>query len=80
MIYLYISCIDTCIGLKYPDISTYLNFVAILIIPFELRAGIEIDQNNNVEDGASFGTGIYERLNVPRWRQHNNYEKWQSLI
>ena len=44
--------------LKYLEVYIDLNYIAIPIMPFDLRAGIEIDKKSNVEDGANFGNGI----------------------
>ena len=44
--------------LKYPEVCTELNFLAIPTMPLELRASIDIDATNeNVEDGAQVGIG-----------------------
>ena len=64
--------------LKYPEVFTDLNFVAIPTMPLELRAGIDIDtKNDNIEDGAQVGivsNEIRRGLDLPEWRQHSDSE------
>jgi hypothetical protein len=64
--------------LRYPEVSTDLNFISIPTIPLELRAGVDKGSMFSVQDGVDAGiVSDIVRCSVidEEWRQHTDSEK-----
>ena len=61
--------------LKYPEIVTNLDFIKVSTMPLELRAGIMVESDKQIEDGAFVMTAIesFRRINnMESWRLHTD--------
>ena len=61
--------------LKYPEIVTNLDFINVSTMPLELRAGIMIESDKQIEDGAFIITSIESfccQNNMEEWRLYTD--------